>query len=71
MNIDPRARQLELDVSDAERHVYTVSALDDAGEWLDTLEIFTNYRKAQRAAKRLSRDTGLPLVERYQHPGLG
>jgi hypothetical protein len=71
MNIDPRARQLELDMSDAERHVYTLSVLDDAGEWLDTIKTYTNYRKAQRDAKLTAQAIGLPLVERYQHPGLG
>jgi ligand-binding sensor domain-containing protein len=71
MNIDPRARQLELDMSDAGRHVYTLSTLDDAGVWISAIKTYTNYRKAQRDAKLVARSTGLPLVERYQHPGLG
>jgi hypothetical protein len=34
--LDHRARQIELDVSDAERHAYTVSTLDENGFWIDT-----------------------------------
>jgi len=68
ITIDPRARQIELDESDAERHAYTVSVLDENGHWIDTLEVFGNNKKADKAARKLARETGLPLVIRTVHP---
>jgi len=70
--ISPEARQIELDVSDAERHAYMVSALDADGVAIDTTtDVFASETKARKAAEKLARETGLPLVIRTVHPAFG
>ena len=69
--MNPNAAQIELDVSDAERHAFTLSALDKSGAWIDEIEVFGSETEARKAAEKLTRETGLPLVTRYMHPGLG
>lgn len=69
--LDHRARQIELDVSDAERHAYTVPTLDENGFWIDTIDVFGSETKAMKAAKKLAREMGLPLVIRTVHPAFG
>jgi len=34
------------------------------------IEVYGNYKTAHRDARKLARETGLPLVTRYMHPGL-
>jgi hypothetical protein len=68
--LDHRARQIELDVSDAERHAYTVSTLDADGAHIDIVDVYGRHWNARRGAERLARKTGLPVVTRYIHPGL-
>jgi hypothetical protein len=66
------ARQIELDVSDAERHAYMVSALDKDGVAIDeTTDVFDSYKEALKVAKKLARESGLPLVFRTVHPAFG
>ena len=66
--LDPRARQIELDVSDAERHAFTLSELDENGGWIDMIQVYGSYSAARRGAERVSRRTGLPIVVRHMHP---
>ena len=69
--LSPRARQLELDMSDADRHAYTLSELDENRVLIDEIAVFGNKRKAERAAEQMSRETSLPLVIRTVHPAFG
>ena len=62
---------VELDVSDAERQAFTVSVLDENGVWIDTVDVFGSETKAMKVAKKLTRETGLPLVIRTVHPAFG
>jgi hypothetical protein len=72
MSTDPRAHQIELDVSDAENHAFMVCALDERGVAIDaTTDVFDSETKARRAAEKLARDSSLPLVIRTVHPAFG
>ena len=67
ITISPQARQIELDVSDAERRAFTVSTLDADGELLDS-DVFGSGAKAKHTAEKLAIDSGLPLIVRTVHP---
>jgi hypothetical protein len=70
--LSPEARQIEFDVSDAERGAFMVSALDKDGVAIDsTTDVFDNEASALKSAKKLARETGLPLVFRVVHPAFG
>jgi hypothetical protein len=69
--LHPHTRQIELDVSDAERHAYTLSELDENGVWIDMIQVYGSYSAARRGAERVSHRTGLPIVVRTVHPALG
>ena len=69
--ISPQARAIELDESDAERHAYRVSELDERGAWIDEIAVFGSNEEADQFARKLARETGLPLVIRTVHPAFG
>jgi hypothetical protein len=62
--------KIELDVSDAESSWCPLS-IKDRVAIATTTDVFGSETKAMKVAKKLSRETGLPLVFRTVHPAFG